>query len=329
MKVVNSRPTLVYYELQGFQKTTLEYMHRFFDITTLPDPGCDTADILQKASVVFAPMGFVFGRDKIDACRILEVIATPTTGILHIDHDHARERGISVCSLKNQQEFLSTITCTAELTWGLLLAVVRHLIPAHDSVLEGKWNGRHFGKETPRMLSSMMLGIIGLGRLGSWVARYGNAFGMEVYYYDPYVTVEQYTRCDDLYHLAKSSDIVSVHAHLTKETEGLVDRKFIQCMPRGSFIINTARGGIVDEQALLDGLVSGHLAGAGVDMLAGEHLPGFKQKLSDHPLINYARSHDNLLITPKIGGCTIDAWEKTERHLVDLIIRELEERGRN
>jgi D-3-phosphoglycerate dehydrogenase len=93
-------------------------------------------------------------------------------------------------------------------------------------------------------------------------------------------------------------------------------------MKKGSYIINTARGGIVNEDDLLIALKSGHLAGAGLDMLAGEHLPGFKEKLSEHPLVRYAKTHDHLIITPKIGGCTIDAWERTEKHIVDLVINE-------
>jgi D-3-phosphoglycerate dehydrogenase len=98
-------------------------------------------------------------------------------------------------------------------------------------------------------------------------------------------------------------------------------------MPKGSYIINTARGGIVNEDALLEALISGHLGGAGLDMLEDEHLPKFKEKLIKNPLIKYANNHDNLIITPKIGGCTMDAWERTERHIVNLIIKELKNRG--
>lgn len=321
------RPAVIYYNVQGFQGSTLEYLRQHFELIVEQDPEHVDPEAFQRAAVIFAPMGFLFGKERIDRCPNLAVIATPTTATLHIDMDYAALRGIRVCSLKDQQVFLATITCTAELTWGLLLAVTRHLLPAYESLLKGEWKGPDFGRKTPRMLSAMSLGVIGLGRLGSWVARYGKAFGMRVSYYDPYVVSDQFIRHTKLPDLAHSSDIVSVHAHLTPETEGLVDAKFIQNMPKGAYLINTARGGIVDEKALLDALRSGHLAGAGLDMLAGEHLPGFGQRLGEHPLVEYARTHDNLIITPKIGGCTVDAWEKTEHHIVENIILALKEKG--
>ena len=316
------KPRLIYYEVLEFQRETLDYMSSFFDIATLSNPRHDTIGILKNASVIFAPMGFIFDKDKIDKCQSLQVIGSPTTGTHHINVDYAAKRNISICSLRNQQTFLSTITPTAELAWGLVLAVTRRIPWALDSVCAGNWNGRVFGEQTPRMLSAMTLGIIGLGRLGSLVARYGKAFKMNVLYYDPFISDDKYTRCNDLYDLATKSDIVSIHVHLTDKTENLIDSKFLQSMPKGSFIINTARGGIVNEGALLEALQMGYIAGAGLDMLAGEHLPGFKEKLNEHPLVKYAKIHDNLLITPKIGGATIDAWEKTEKHIVDIIIKE-------
>lgn len=322
-----SKLKLLYYSILDFQKGTLEYINKYFDVLTLPDPSRDSDEILKKAKVIWAPMGFVFGKDKIDKCLNLSVIGTATTGVPHIDVDYAQRENVSVCSLKDQQPFLSTITPTAELAWGLVLAVTRRIPWAYDSVCEGKWNPKEFGRRTPRMLSEMTLGIVGLGRLGSWVAKYGKAFKMRVLYYDPLVTYIQYIKCATLHDLAKESDIVSIHVHLTENTVNLIDRQFIQTMPKGSYIINTARGGILDEDALLEALQSGHLGGAGLDMLKGEHLPGFKEGIKEHPLVQYARTHDNLILTPKMGGCTVDAWEKTERRVVDLILQELRKKG--
>jgi len=320
------KPRLIYYDMLEFQKETLDYMGSSFDVITLSDPGHDTEEVLKRAKVLFAPMGFMFDKNKIDMCSALQVLGTPTTGELHIDVDYARKKNISICSLRNQKEFLIKITPTAELAWGLILSVIRKIPWAHDSVCDGRWEGEKFGKRTPRMLSNMSLGIVGLGRLGSLVARYGRAFRMKIFYYDPFVTDDRYIKCDNLLDLAKSSDIVSIHVHLSKDTEKLINKSFIGAMKKGSYIINTARGGIVNEDDLLIALKSGHLAGAGLDMLAGEHLPGFKERLFEHPLIKYAKIHDHLIITPKIGGCTIDAWERTEKHIVDLVINELNKR---
>ena len=318
-----AKPILIYYKILSFQKDTLKYIEENFDRITLPDPSHDTEEVLKKAKVLFAPMGFIFDKEKIDMCSCLHVLGTPTTGEFHIDVDYARSKKISICSFRNQKEFLSKITPTAELAWGLILCVTRKIPWAHDSVCEGRWEGKEFGKRTPRMLSKMSLGIVGLGRLGSMVARYGRAFRMKVFYYDPFVTDDRNIKCDNLLDLAKSSDIVSIHVHLSRDTENLIGKKFIDTMKKDSYIINTSRGGIVDENDLLDALRSGHLAGAGLDMLTGEHLPGFKYMLQEHPLVKYANTHDNLLITPKMGGATIDAWKGTEKYIVDMIIKEL------
>lgn len=317
------KPTLVYYEVQNFQKKTLAYMQQFFEVVSIHDPDHDKDDILKNAQVILAPMGFQFDRHKIDRCKALRVIGTPTTGTVHIDVRYAEEKEIAICSLKDQQHFLAAITSTAELAWGLLVAITRKLPWAHDAVCEGRWDGKQFGIKTPKMLSEMSIGIIGLGRLGAWVARYAQAFRMPVYYYDPFVTNSQYTECDTLHELAKVSDIVSLHVHLSQDTENLINSDFFAHMPHGSYLVNTARGGIVNETDLLKALESGRLAGAALDMLAGEHLPGFRDGLRDHPLIQYARAHDNLIITPKTGGCTRDAWELTEKHIIDQIMAEL------
>lgn len=322
-----SKPSLIYYEIQDFQKKTLDYIHQHFNVTTLQDPDQDTDEILKSAQVVFAPMGYIFDQNKIERCANLQVIATPTTGTVHIDAEYAKAKNIAICSLKDQKTLLNNITPTAELAWGLVLAATRKIPWAFESLLEGQWIGREFGGKTPKMLSNMTLGVVGLGRLGSWVARYGQAFKMEVFYFDPYVSDNLYARCSSILELAEASDVLSVHVHLTAETEDLIDEIVIAAMSRGSYIINTSRGGVVNEAALLDALKSGHLAGAGLDLLEGEHLPDFKGGLKAHPLINYAKTHDNLVITPKIGGCTVDAWVTTERRVLEMTIDEINKRN--
>lgn len=321
------KPTVLYYAIQDFQEGTLDFIRSKFDIVTLPDPGHDTVEILEEAHVIIAPMGYSFDKNKIDIAKKLQVIGSPTTSTAHIDVDYAKQKNIVICSLQDQQVFLDSITPTAELTWGLILSVIRWIPDSFESVCQGEWSSQDYGKQTPRMLSKMSIGIIGLGRLGRWVAKYAKAFQMDVYYYDPFVSDAQLARCEDLYELARKSDIVTVHVHISKDTKNLIDNKFISAMKKGSYIFNTSRGGIVNESDLLEGLLSGHLAGAGLDMLEGEHLPGFCSGLTDNPLIKYAQSHNNLIITPKIGGCTVDAWEITERRVVELVIEELKKRG--
>ena len=135
--------------------------------------------------MILAPLGYFFGKEKIDKCKKLKVIASNTTSHAHIDIDYAESLGIKVITLKNDNKFLNTITPTAELTFGLIIALTRNIIPAIDSVSAKNWNRRL--NPSDEMLSRMSIGIVGLGRLGFKVGLMAKAFDMEVKYYDPYV----------------------------------------------------------------------------------------------------------------------------------------------
>jgi lactate dehydrogenase-like 2-hydroxyacid dehydrogenase len=317
-------PKILYYEILQYQPEVLKLINDNFQIESLPDPNHDNDKVLQNADVVMAPLGFNFDRGKIDRCPNLKIIASSTLRVPHVDVEYAHSKGIKVCHLGNQKKLLETITSTAELTWGLIIALTRRIPWAHKTVCDGEWRGRSFGSRTQRMLSAMSLGIVGLGRLGSLVASYGRAFGMKVYYYSPSSRSHTYKRCQSLSELASCSDIVSVHAHLKPDTEKLISREFIQAMKTGTFIVNTSRGELIDESALLDALVSGHLGGAALDVLAGEYNPDFKSGLRDSPLVKYAKTHDNLILTPHYGGATLDAWIKTQYEIIRLIMKALD-----
>ena len=166
----------------------------------------------------------------------------------------------------------------------------------------------------------MRLGIVGLGRLGRMVARFGQAFEMEVRYFDPKNPTAEVNvgRADSLLDLVSWADVVSLHAPATPETCHLIDRRVLETFRRGSWFINTARGELVDEVALVDLLERGHIAGAAMDVLDGEYGPSFD--VASHPLVRYARQHDNLILTPHIGGSTRDAWGETERRVIERAI---------
>ena len=259
----------------------------------------------------------------IDACPRLRVIVSNTTGHPHIDIEYARERGVYVACLKFAQDFLRTITPTAELTWALLLALTRNVVPAFRAALDGRWNRRPFG--APAMLSSMSLGIVGHGRLGTMVARYGKAFGMVVRYYDPFVasSSEGAERVAKLETLVESSDVVTLHVPHEKTTENLVSRSVLARFKPRSYLINTARGELIDWVAVLEALETGHLAGAAFDVFEGEFDPGFGDTYPTHPVLQYARRHDNLILTPHIGGSTVDAWRRTEQWAIDMALKHL------
>jgi D-3-phosphoglycerate dehydrogenase len=312
-------PTALYYDMLRYQPENLALLESRFNLRRLPDPSHDGDDILGDVEVGFAPLGYFFGAEKMDRMPHLKVIASNTTGHPHIDVDEAKRRGVAVVTLKDDHVFLDGITPTAELTWGLIIALTRNVMPAYRSFLDGHWDRRPFGGTA--MLSRMSLGVIGLGRLGGKVAGYGKAFGMDVAYYDPFVDAGGiYTRYDDLHALIGRSNIVSLHVPHEPETTGMLGRTCFESMRPGSFFVNTARGELIDFDALLDGLRSGRLAGAGLDVFEGEFEPGFADRIKSHPLWQYAQSHDNLVITPHIGGSTYDAWRLTEQRTIERVL---------
>lgn len=320
------KPKLLYYTVLKFSECNLAWMRDHFEVLELESPLQDTSEALADCAAAFAPLGFSFDRRKIDACRSIRVIGSNTTGHPHIDVDYARQKNIRVITLKNYTSFLETITPTAEHTWGLLLALTRHLVKANRYAVSGGWDRRPFGAN--KMLSRMSLGIVGLGRLGSMVAGYGRAFGMEVRYYDPYRHESEgiATKVSTLRELAMSSDVVSIHAPHESSTEKLIGREFFSVCRRGSYFINTARGELVDHHALLDSLRDGTLAGAALDVVPGEYEPGFAQTWKTSSILEYARKNDNLLLTPHIGGSTQDAWQLTERFTLEKVADFLESR---
>jgi D-3-phosphoglycerate dehydrogenase / 2-oxoglutarate reductase len=241
----------------------------------------------------------------------LRAIATPTTGLNHIDLAEAEKLGIQVISLRGATDFLQNVYATAEHTVALILALLRHLPAAHEHVINGHWNRDLFiGNE----LHGMRAGIIGYGRLGRMVAKYLQAFGMRVSVTD-IMGVNQVEHSDiesvSLDQLLRTSDVVTVHVPLSDQTKEFLGRRQFACMKPGSWFINTARGELVDEVALFDALRTGHLAGAALDVLCDE----YASNLGENSLVRYAQQHQNLLITPHIGGCTTESREKTEHFL--------------
>lgn len=317
----------LYYRILKYQPENLKRLADEFTLTVLNDPSEDTQEVLAQVEVLFAPLGYQVDRAKIDACPKLRAIVSNTTGHPHIDVTYARNQGIYVACLKFAQDFLRTITPTAELTWGLILALCRNILPANRAVLQGNWDRRPFG--APAMLSSLELGIVGHGRLGTMVARYGKAFGMKVRYYDPHVpaSAEGAERISTLASLVSQSDVVSVHVPHEPENEKMFNAELFARFKPGSYFINTSRGELVDWDALLLTLQSGHLAGAALDVFEGEFVPGFTERFPRHPVLEYARRHDNLLLTPHIGGSTIDAWRMTEGHAIDMALQHLRAYG--
>lgn len=249
-------------------------------------------------------------------CR---VIATATTGLDHIDIDACEELGIKVVSLKGETEFLKTVRATAELTVALALSLIRHIPQASQSVKDGVWNRDLFrGRE----LYGKTAGIIGVGRLGSIAAEYFKAFGMDVIGYDTRhdFPLQVARRVDSLQELLTVSDVVSIHVDSNESTKNLIGENEFALMKESAILINTSRGGVIDEDSLLNFLKEGKLYGAALDVLQDE--PDIDR---NHPLITYARENKNLLIVPHLGGNTHESFVKTETFIAGKIVDALEE----
>lgn len=241
----------------------------------------------------------------------LRFISTATTGSDHIDMQAIVKKGIVVRTLKEDSEFLKEITPAAELTWALVLAVARQIPKAAEHVIGNRWVREEF---PGIMLNQKTLGIVGCGRIGSWVARYGEAFGMQVVGYDPYR--EEWPALiqkESLEKVVASSDVLTIHVHLTPETRKILSKSLLDTVKPGAIIVNTSRSGVIDEGALLAGLKSGRLGGVGLDVLEGE------PDIVSNALVDYARSHRNLIITPHCGGYSPDAVKLVCRRAAEKI----------
>lgn len=265
--------------------------------------------------LIDASMAVPITETMIRGASRLKAISCATTGADHIERGEITARNIRVMTLRDDPGILHNLTPTAELTWTLLLACARRLVPAVAHVRDGAWVRENY---PGIMLRGRTIGIIGCGRIGQWVARYATAFEMEVVGHDPHLEDwPQGIRRVPLATLVEQSDFVTVHVHLTEETRRLMSRELFQTIKPGAVFINTSRGGVVDEDALLQALVSGRLAAAGLDVLDGE------PDIAGHPLIAYARDHENLLITPHCGGFSPDAVRSVCGHAARKLLEAL------
>lgn len=276
---------------------------------------------LSDYDILIVRLGFQVDRALLDAGRRLCAIVTATTGLDHIDAAYAEKRGIAVLSLRGEYEFLRSIPATAEHTWALLLALIRQIPWAYSSVLEGRWERDAF---RGRDLSKRRLGILGLGRIGEKIARYGLAFGMDVAAYDPAPLgeVEGINLCDSMMALLRRSDVLCVHVPLNESTERLIGAAELAELPPGAMVINTSRGAVLDEAALVNALKSNQLAGAALDVVADEREQCGNGR---EALVAYARNHTNLLVTPHIGGATVESMRDTEVFMAEKLKRYLYE----
>jgi len=271
----------------------------------------ELVNIIGEYDVLFMGLYPDVDSEVLAGAKKLKVIASASTNLYHIDTDIAKERGIEVLTLQGETDFLYTITGTSEMAVGLMLDLLRKTPWAFDDVKNYRWRRESFRGHN---LYGKTLGIVGLGRLGSWMARYGNAFNMEVLAHSPHSAPTRFAefgcRSVELSELLERSDVVSIHAELNDDTRHMFDAAALSQMKDTAYLINTAVEGIVDEAALLLALERGGIAGYGTDVLEGE--TRFEEAFHSHPLVEYAKSHDNLIIVPHLGGMTAESREATD-----------------
>lgn len=250
----------------------------------------------------------------IEAADVLMVIARAGVGVDNIDVEAAKAKGIEVLNTPE-----ATTTSVAELAVGLMLAVARKIAFSDRKMRSGEWPKKHAeGYE----LNGKILGIIGAGRIGSTVARickYG--FNMQIVYYDrernPRLEQELGAKYLPLEELLKVADVISIHVPLTPETKHMINEERLKLMKKTAILINTARGPVVDTNALVKALQEGWIAGAGLDVFEEEPLP------LNHPLTKL----ENVVLTPHIGASTHEAQARAGIQVAEKVIEFFKQKG--
>jgi len=267
-------------------------------------------------ALIDASMKYVIDKKMIDQATKLRIISTASTGVSHIDVHRATEIGIEVRTLAEDKTLLAELTPAAELSWAFIMALATRLVEGVEHVRAGGWDREEFYRP---MIKGKTIGIIGCGRIGQRMADYAAAFGMRILGYDPkLVDWPAHIKKEGLDQLLASSDFLTIHVHLAPDTRNLIGAAQFRKIKKHAILVNTSRGGIVDENELLTALRLGRLAGAGLDVLECE------PNVEGSELISYSRKNDNLLITPHSGGASTDSIRLVCRRAAEKVVDRLD-----
>jgi D-3-phosphoglycerate dehydrogenase len=271
----------------------IDLLRERFDVDV--DGATPLEDSIGEYDAIVIRSGTQLTGELIERAERLKVIGRAGVGVDNVDVDAATRRGIVVANAPE-----STVVSAAEHAIGLLVALARHIPQAHAALKQGRWErSAHGGIE----LEGKTLGVLGFGRIGQQVARRAIGLGMRVVAYDPFVAKDRFRelgaeRAERPEDLLAEAEFLTLHLPLTPETAGTIDSTAIARMPDGARLVNAARGELVDEAALLEGLRSGKLAGAALDVFAAEPYSG--------PLLEL----DNVVVTPHLAASTEEAQDR-------------------
>ena len=288
------------------------------DLTIKPDETSETLERYleeNKTDVLFVNPNrqqFFLGSKLLNLSGA-KVIATASTGTDHIDMRYCAAMDIKVLCLKDQH-IIYQIPSTAEHALALTLSLIRQIPKAMSSVQTGNWDCEQFVGE---QISDLTVGVVGQGRLGTKYAKYCDAMGANILVSDPFVSVPLYPNLS-LKELLPQADILSLHVHLTDKTRHLINEKALKLMKTRAVIINTSRGGIIDEEAVCSALRAETLGGYATDVLQDEHNHEVQS-----PVIQAMSEGENVIVTPHIGGMTRGAREMAYNHAVTMLKKHL------
>ena len=237
--------------------------------------------------------GYVLNRHILENTSI-RLINTASTGLNHINLNDCKKLGIKILSLTKDFNLIKKLPSTSELAFGLMINLQRKIFQSFQSVKNKKWDYTSFiGQE----LASLTVGIIGLGRLGNFMAKYAKAFGMKVFYYDPFKKNKKFKKVN-LKELIEKSDVISIHAHVNNQSKYLINKKSLKVTKKKPIIINTSRGEIVKEEDIIWALKNKVISGYGTDVIEKEFTD-----IKKSPIIKNIKKY-NIIVTPHIGGMT-------------------------
>ncbi len=239
----------------------------------------------------------------------VEVINTCSTGLNHIDLEYCKIMDIEVWSLKKDYELINDLPSTSELAFGLMMSLLRFIPTSFHSVKDGNWDYEPY---VGHQVKGKTIGIIGYGRLGKIMKRLFDGWEVDILVTDPYARITDANGVS-LDELLDKSDIVFLHTHVTEETKDMVDDEFIQKMKDGSFLINTARGELVNEDSILTALEQRKLKGYATDVIRDEFGDYKNSKLVEKSI----EPNSKIVITPHIGGMTIEGQTKAYHYAIN------------